>query len=117
MSDLKLNPAVVHDDNPGLFQTYPREIALVKKLDRWIMPMLWSTYWLSYFDRNAIALARINHIEKSLDLDSVQYSTGVSILFVGCLLGGVPANMIFIRTKPSSFLSVVMMAWAVRAPQ
>ncbi|KAH8199637.1 hypothetical protein TruAng_006167 [Truncatella angustata] len=137
MTDTKEKPGVVHDDNPALFQvdtntlekpipavrnidysgahekTDPREIALVKKLDRWIMPMLWSMYWLNYLDRNAIALARINHIEKDLGLDSVQYSTCVSILFVGYLLGGVPANMILTRTKPSAFLSIVMMAWAV----
>lgn len=61
MSDTKEKLAVVHDDNPALFQaetntpekpipavqktdysgahekTDPREIALVKKLDRWIM--------------------------------------------------------------------------------
>lgn len=29
-------------------KTDPKEIALVKKLDRWIMPMLWSMYWLNY---------------------------------------------------------------------
>lgn len=26
----------------------PREIALVKKLDRWMMPILWLMYWLNY---------------------------------------------------------------------
>lgn len=66
--------------------------------------MLWSMYWLNYLDRNAIALARINNIEKDLGLSSVQYSTCVSILFVGYLLGGVPANMMLTRTKPSAFL-------------
>ncbi|RYP09606.1 hypothetical protein DL765_008380 [Monosporascus sp. GIB2] len=136
-SDRKEKPDVVHDDNPALFRTEtntvekpvpavvkvdysgahektdPREIALVKKLDRWIMPMLWSMYWLNYLDRNAIALARLNDLEEDLGLDSVQYSTCVSILFVGYLLGGVPANMFLTRTRPSRFLGLVMMAWAV----
>lgn len=67
-------------------------------------PMLWSMYWLNYLDRNAIALARINDLEEDLNLDSVQYSTCVSILFVGYLLGGVPANMFLTRTRPSKFL-------------
>lgn len=30
--------------------------------------MLWSMYWLNYLDRNAIALARLNDLEKDLDL-------------------------------------------------
>lgn len=29
-------------------KTDPREIALVKKLDWWIMPILWLMYWLNY---------------------------------------------------------------------
>lgn len=39
-------------DYSGAYEkTDPKEIALVKKLDRWIMPMLWSMYWLNYLDR------------------------------------------------------------------
>jgi len=45
--------------------------------------MLWSMYWLNYLDRNAIALARINTLEKDLNLTDTQYQTCVSILFVG----------------------------------
>jgi hypothetical protein len=39
-------------------KTDPKEIKLVRKLDRYIMLSLWSMYWLNYLDRNAIALAR-----------------------------------------------------------
>ena len=61
-------------DYSGAYEkTDPKEIALVKKLDRWIMPMLWSMYWLNYLDRNAIALARINTIEEDLNLQGTQY--------------------------------------------
>ena len=78
----------------------PREIKLVKKLDKYIMISLWSMYWLNYLDRNAIALvsasasriaqgrnahekAKISSIEADLGLSDVQYQTCVSILFVG----------------------------------
>lgn len=45
-------PIVEKQDYSGAHEkTDPREIALVKKLDRWIMPMLWSMYWLNYLDR------------------------------------------------------------------
>ncbi|CAI6341921.1 unnamed protein product [Periconia digitata] len=93
-------------------KTDPKEIALVKKLDRWIMPMLWSMYWLNYLDRNAIALARINDLEEDLNLTSTQY-TCVSILFVGYLLGQIPSNIILTRTRPSRYMGVAMMLWAV----
>ncbi|GJC87160.1 putative transporter C11D3.18C [Colletotrichum liriopes] len=79
-------------------KTDPKEIALVKKLDRWIMPMLWSMYWLNYLDRNAIALARLNDLEEDLQLTGSQYQTCVSILFVGYIF---------------RYMGTMMMLWAV----
>jgi MFS family permease len=111
MSTLYLEKLPVCTDSTQ--KTDPKEIALVKKLDRWIMPMLWSMYWLNYLDRNAIALARLDDLEEKLNLTSTQYQTCVSILFVGYLLGGIPSNMFLNRTRPSRYLSICMMAWAV----
>lgn len=107
-------PVVEKRDYSGAYEkTDPREIALVKKLDRWIMPMLWSMYWLNYLDRNAIALARLNDLEEDLNLSSTQYQTCVSILFVGYLLGQIPSNMFLTRTRPSRYMGCAMMLWAI----
>ncbi|KAK4575038.1 hypothetical protein LTR86_000889 [Recurvomyces mirabilis] len=94
-------------------KTDPREIALVKKLDRWIMPMLWIMYWLNYLDRNAIALARLNGMEDDLGLEGSQYNTCISILFVGYILGQVPSNMLLTRVRPSWYMAGFMALWAV----
>lgn len=106
-------PTQKFDYSGAAEKTDPAEIALVKKLDRWIMPMLWSMYWLNYLDRNAIALARLNDLEKDLNLTSTQYQTCVSILFVGYLLGQIPSNMFLTRTRPSRYMGIAMMTWAV----
>ncbi|KAL6705504.1 hypothetical protein ACN47E_006620 [Coniothyrium glycines] len=112
--NLKSVPIVEKTDYSGAYEkTDPREIALVKKLDRWIMPMLWSMYWLNYLDRNAIALARLDDLEEQLNLTSSQYQTCVSILFVGYLLGQIPSNMFLNRTRPSRYMGICMMLWAV----
>ncbi|EEH20169.2 hypothetical protein PABG_02428 [Paracoccidioides brasiliensis Pb03] len=89
------------------------EIALVKKLDRWIMPTLWAMYWLNYLDRNAIALARLDNLEEDLDLKGNEYNTCISILFVGYLIGQIPSNMYLTRTKPSYYMSTFMALWAI----
>ncbi|KAJ4390598.1 hypothetical protein N0V93_004194 [Gnomoniopsis smithogilvyi] len=113
-AELKVGPTYQKKDYSGAHEkTDPKEIALVKKLDRWIMPMLWSMYWLNYLDRNAIALARINDLEEDLNLSSTQYQTCVSILFVGYLLGQLPSNMFLTRTRPSRYMGTAMMLWAV----
>ncbi|KAL1647643.1 hypothetical protein SLS61_007273 [Didymella pomorum] len=106
-------PIVEKIDYSGAHEkTDPREIALVKKLDLWIMPMLFFMYFLNYLDRNAIALARLNDLEEDLNLTPVQYQTCVSILFVGYILGGVPSNMFLTRTKPSRYMAIMMVIWA-----
>ncbi|KAH7125945.1 major facilitator superfamily transporter [Dactylonectria macrodidyma] len=107
-------PIVEKVDYSGAHEkTDPKEIALVKKLDRWIMPMLWSMYWLNYLDRNAIALARLNDLEEDLKLKGTEYQTCVSILFVGYILGQIPSNMFLTRTRPSRYMGTMMMLWAV----
>jgi hypothetical protein len=70
----------------------PEEIKLVKRLDMLIMPTLWLMYVFNYLDRNAIALARLDHLEAELGLTSTQYQTCVMILFVGYLLGQIPSS-------------------------
>ncbi|KAH7030622.1 major facilitator superfamily domain-containing protein [Microdochium trichocladiopsis] len=93
-------------------KTDPAEIALVRKLDLRIMPILWAMYFLNYLDRNALPQANLNNLEKDLGLVGVQYNTAISILFVGYLLMQVPSNMFMTRTRPSIYLSVCMIIWA-----
>ncbi|EGU77925.1 hypothetical protein FOXB_11572 [Fusarium oxysporum f. sp. conglutinans Fo5176] len=112
-------------------KTDPAEIALVRKLDRMIMvrlgsndyrclhaellmikPILWAMYFLNYLDRNALPQARLNSLEKDLNLKGVQYNTAISILFVGYLLMQIPSNMFMTRTRPSIYLSCCMIGWA-----
>ena len=52
-------------------------------------------------------------MEEDLNLDSTQYQTCVSILFVGYLLGQIPSNMFLNRTRPSRYMGICMMLWAV----
>jgi len=70
----------------------PAEIRLVRKLDIWILPILWLMYWLNFLDRNAITVARLDGLEKELKLTGNQYQTCISILFVGYVLGQIPAS-------------------------
>ncbi|KAK1493231.1 major facilitator superfamily transporter [Colletotrichum tamarilloi] len=109
---LKVAPEV--RDYAGARAKYdPTEIALVRRLDWMIMPILWFIYWLNYLDRNAIALARLNTLEEDLNLTSTEYQTCVSILFVGYVIVGIPANMVVTRVRPSLWMSSCMAVWAI----
>ncbi|KEF53890.1 uncharacterized protein A1O9_10292 [Exophiala aquamarina CBS 119918] len=91
------------------------EIALCRKLDRRILPILWAMYYLNYLDRNAIAQARLNNLEDDLGLVGNQFNVAVSILFVGYLVMQVPSNMIMSKAhfKPSYYMAICMMVWAI----
>ncbi|KAJ4993615.1 MFS transporter [Stagonosporopsis vannaccii] len=91
----------------------PAEVALVKKLDLYMMPILWLMYFLNFLDRNAIVNGKIDKMDVDLGLTGVQYNTCVSIFFVGYLVGQVPSNMLLNRIKPSWYMSGWMMAWAI----
>ncbi|KAL1626854.1 hypothetical protein SLS56_006671 [Neofusicoccum ribis] len=108
----KTGNTVQGDYSGAAEKTDPVEIALVRKLDRRIMPILWAMYFLNYLDRNALPQARLNSLEEDLSLEGVQYNTAISILFVGYLLMQVPSNMFLTRTRPSIYMSVCMIGWA-----
>jgi sugar phosphate permease len=78
-----------------------------------LLSRLWLMYWLNYLDRNAIALAKINGIQKDLNLSGSQYQTCVSILFVGYILGQIPSNMLLTRVRPSWYMASAMALWAI----
>ena len=80
---MKAQPQDQGDYAGAVTKTDPLEIALVRKLDIRIMPTLWAMYFMNYLDRNAIANARLNDLEKDLHLVGTQYNTCISILFVG----------------------------------
>ncbi|KAL7625472.1 hypothetical protein AAE478_004692 [Parahypoxylon ruwenzoriense] len=70
------------DDDPrGLARgkMSPEERALVRKLDCYIMPAVCAMYFLNYVDRNAIAQARLNHLEDDLNMSGNEFNTAVSM--------------------------------------
>lgn len=71
-------------------------------------------YIMNYLDRNNIAAARLKGLQDDLKLDDAQYSTCLSILYVGYILMQVPSNMFINRiSRPSLYLSAVMLLWGL----
>ncbi|KAH7152576.1 major facilitator superfamily domain-containing protein [Dactylonectria macrodidyma] len=89
-----------------------KEKALLRRVDRRMMPLMMALYVLNYLDRNNIATARLGNFEKDIGLVGQQYNTIISIFFVGYILTQVPTNMILNKMRPSIFLPSIMVAWA-----
>jgi hypothetical protein len=94
-----------------------RRIEVEKKLKRKLdarCSLFIIIYIMNYLDRNNIGAARLGGLEEDLGLTDTQYSTCLSILYVGYILMQVPSNMIINRIpRPSLYISVVMLVWGM----
>ncbi|KAF1843099.1 MFS transporter-like protein [Cucurbitaria berberidis CBS 394.84] len=90
------------------------EKKLVRKIDFIIMPIILTVYLLNWIDRNNYASARLAGLEKDLGMTLQQYQTGLSILFVGYILGQIPSNMMLnYFGRPSWYLGFFTIAWGL----
>lgn len=54
-----------------------------RKVDSLIMPLVVLVYLMNYIDRNNYAAAKLQGLERDLNLNDTEYQVGLSILFVG----------------------------------
>jgi MFS family permease len=87
------------------------EKRLLRKIDLRIMPTLILMIILNYLDRNALANARIQGIENSLNLAGGQFNTAISVFFIGYIGLQIPSNLLLTRVRPSIYLPACMIAW------
>lgn len=67
---------------------------------------------MAHYPRNNYPAARLQGLEEDLGLSDSQYQVGLSILFVGYILGQVPSNMLLNYCgKPSWYLGFFTIAW------
>ncbi|EIE92505.1 hypothetical protein RO3G_17103 [Rhizopus delemar RA 99-880] len=94
---------------------------LVRKLDRRILPLLCVLYLLSYIDRywegryttrSNIGNAKLDGLEKDLDLTKSQYQWSLSIFYFSYVLFDLPSNIIMRRWRPSFWLGILMLIFS-----
>lgn len=92
-------------------------VRTTRKLDLLIMPAMVVLYILNYLDRQNIAAARLANLVEDLSLSEQQYSTAVSILFVGYRkspspeLSGTPVNTVLVIMQVPSNLIISATRW------
>lgn len=89
------------------------EKALVRKLDKFIVPTIMTAYLLCFLDRTNIGNARLFGLEDDLGLTGSQYQVAVAILFVPYVLVEVPSNLILKKFRPSRWLAFITVGWGI----
>ncbi|EEH34163.1 hypothetical protein PAAG_05212 [Paracoccidioides lutzii Pb01] len=89
--------------------------ALVKKVDRLIVPFIVLLYLFSFLDRVNIGNARLYSMESDLGLTGNQFQIAVSILFIPYCLLEVPSNLVLRKFTASRYLSFIATSWGIIA--
>ncbi|KAH7914086.1 major facilitator superfamily domain-containing protein [Hygrophoropsis aurantiaca] len=104
-----------HTESNGLkaAQRTQLERRLLLKLDM-RMSILVVIYILNYIDRSNTTAARLQGFEQDLHLEGQDYSTVLSILYVGYIIMQIPSNLFLNWVgRPSIYLPSCMIVWGV----
>lgn len=89
------------------------ERALIRKLDRHIIPTVMMAYLLCFLDRTNIGNARIFGMEKELNMSGNMYQIAVAVLFIPYILIEVPSNLVIKKFRPSRWLPFITVSWGI----
>ena len=87
------------------------EKKLVRKCDLHVLPAIALLYSLAFLDRINIGNARLQGLEKDLKMGGHDYNVALFVFFIPYILFEVPSNIIIRKVAPSTWLSVIMVAW------
>ena len=89
------------------------EKRLILKIDLAVLPILFLLFLVSFVDRSNLANARIEGLEKSLNIPpkSNGYNVALFSFTIPYVLFEVPANMMLEKIKPQWWLSGLMFSW------
>lgn len=87
------------------------EKRLLWKLDIHVVPILMLLFLLAFLDRINIGNARLQGLEKDLNMKGHDYNIALLIFFIPYVLLEVPSNLVLKKFAPSWWLSGIMFGW------
>ena len=82
------------------------------KVDRRLIPVLFSCYILAYLDRVNIGFAKLQMLD-DLKLSEAAFATGAGIFFIGYFFFAVPSNVLLKKLGARAWIAATMIAWGI----
>jgi MFS transporter, ACS family, allantoate permease len=86
-------------------------IKLLRKIDRYLLPLMWFCYGIQQTDKTAISTQAIFGLIEDTNLDGQQYSWLTTIFYITYLIGEFPSNFLLQRWSIGKTLSIYMLCW------
>jgi MFS family permease len=89
------------------------ESTVFRKVSLRLLPFLFTLYVINLIDRNNIAVARLQMVDKLDILDESAYAFGSGIFYLGYLLFEVPSNLILARVGARKWIARILVSWGL----
>ncbi|KAL8809274.1 MAG: hypothetical protein Q9200_003564 [Gallowayella weberi] len=85
----------------------------LRKCDLRVLPFLSILYLFAFLDRVNIGNARIQGLEKDLNMSGHDYNIALQVFFIPYLIFEVPSNIAMRKVAPSTWISGIMLGWGI----
>lgn len=89
------------------------EKSLIRKCDLHVLPPVAFLYMLAFLDRINIGNARIQGLEKDLNMKGQDFNIALCVFFILYIICEVPSNLLLREIAPSTWLSLIMVCWGM----
>jgi ACS family allantoate permease-like MFS transporter len=86
---------------------------LLKKIDRFLLPLMWFCYGVQQTDKTSLGTQAIFGMRTDTNLVGQQYSWLTTIFYLAYLIGEFPSNFLLQRWSLGKSLSIYMLFWGV----
>ncbi|OKL61716.1 hypothetical protein UA08_02444 [Talaromyces atroroseus] len=105
---LHVHASLVEDPDEGLSEEEKASIIYLR-----LIPWLSLLYLAAFLDRTNVGNAKIEGLQKALDMTNNQYNATLTIFFVSYSIFEPLTNVLLKRTKPSIFISAIIILWGI----
>ncbi|RDW63551.1 hypothetical protein BP6252_11096 [Coleophoma cylindrospora] len=87
--------------------------ALLRKIDRYLLPLMFCCYGIQQTDKTSTGTQAIFGLRTDLNLHGQQYNWLTTIFYITYLVGEFPSNFLLQRWSIGRCLTIYMMCWAI----
>ncbi|EKG14879.1 Major facilitator superfamily domain general substrate transporter [Macrophomina phaseolina MS6] len=86
---------------------------LLRKIDRYLLPLMWFCYGIQQTDKTSLGTQAIFGLREDTGLVGQQYSWLTTIFYIAYLCGEFPSNFLLQRWALGRSLSIYMLCWGM----
>jgi len=106
------NQSPTHEVRDEFEHDHARSKALIRKIDRRLLPILGALYSIALIDRINVSAARVAGMDADLGLSiGNRYTVALVVFFIPYFIFELPSNIVLRKVGSANWLSFIAFAW------